>query len=181
MKNLLIILSLILIGGCVNSIDNENKSQIASIIQNINVTIDGSSVLRSGDTFIIRPVIRNMNNDVDIDIKEIEFLNSENEIVNKFDINKRIKPIKEKTERLEKFKSSLILINKEEFEKLIEEIKNETFSKSFYLNIYDFDPSREIGKTITIPIHIKFSYDNKNFTINTSHSMLISEPLPKPP
>lgn len=163
------------------------KEDITAIIQNINISIDGSSVLRSGSEFIVRIIIINKNEKENITLKKIDILKSNELKFQEVYVNKIINPIGEAIKDSKNLKDTVMKKGesyipefRSKYQGLVSKMQEGIFVKSFKLNIYDFKSRPEVGKTIMIPIVVEFNYNNKNFIINQSHTVLISEPLPAP-
>lgn len=156
------------------------------VLQNINISIDSPRVIRSGNEIIVRVIVKNLNGDTPIILNSVDILNSKDKIIRTSNENKFINPIKREVERLNKlnnlrYSKSCTPETELEYYETAMEIRNNTFSKGFFLDIHNFDFDPKIGENITIPIRIKFSYDDKNFIIDKFHTIPISEPLPAPP
>jgi len=145
----------------------------------LNITLDGSSALRSGDIFIIKPTITNLGKD-NASIEKIKIISPKKEKIREFTINKNILPVKEQIDRLDSLKLSS-LENKLELKRLRNEVRFKSFSKAFYLNINDFSDSLNVGDIVIIPLELKIYYNHKKYIVEINHTILISEPLPTPP
>lgn len=162
------------------------ENEIGLIIQNINVSIDSPSAIRSGNEVVVRVIVKNLNSDIPIVLNYVNILNSKDEVIRTSNENKFIKPIEQEVAHLDKlnnlrYSKSCTPETEREYYETAMKVKNNTFSKGFSLDIRDFDSNPKIGENITIPIRIKFSYNNENFIIDKFHTIPISEPLPAPP
>jgi len=158
------------------------------------VEFHSSSVIRTGNIFPASITIRNLNENLTLDIKKVTILNDGKKIIKAEDINKEIKSLKKILKREEEIRDYLqkpefceipgLTEEQPEYQeyiKIISEIKNETFKKSFRLDIRDFDDTLEIGELINISIDIEFKIDGEKYVVRRERAVLFSESLPKPP
>jgi len=161
---------------------------------NISVDFHSSSVIRTGNIFPASITIRNLNENATLDIKKVTILNDGKKMIKTENINKEIKSIKEDIRRekeiinyLKKpeFCESQELAKEQpeyqEYMEIISKIKNETFQKSFRLDIRDFDENPDIGEIINVSIDIEVKIGNEKYVVHKERGILFSEPLPKPP
>jgi len=162
-------------------------------IRNIDVIIHGPNVIRSGNKFIVRLLIKNANKRTDIFIKNIKFLDSNKKVIENFEINATFKPVGNEISSINKMSSR---INKSPFfylyymlasyydknlEKTINKISSNSYQQSFTDDLRKFSDSWVLYENVTIFIEIEVKYDNNDYIVKKQHSILISEQLPSPP
>ena len=162
-------------------------------IRNIDVVIHGPNVIRSGNKFIVRLLIKNANKRTDIFIKNIKFLDSNKKVIENFEINATFKPVGNEISSINKMSSR---INKSPFfylyymlasyydknlEKTINKISSNSYQQSFTDDLRKFSDSWVLYENVTIFIEIEVKYDNNDYIVKKQHSILISEQLPSPP
>lgn len=156
-------------------------------IQNVNVNLDGSTVLRRGTITVLIVKIENTNKGTDLTIKNIKLLDSSNNIIDKDVINQKIKPIRKEINKLNNIITLPLPFMKGPMymwwaQKIIPKIQEGSFRKSYRPDIRDFSLlSPKIGERVNIFVEVEFSYKERTFIVKRSHSILISEPLPIPP
>src|SRR3989344_843988 len=126
------------------------------VLENLIVEIHGPTVLRSGDSIEIRPLILNNNTENSVRVKSIKFLNSNEEIVENSNVDKILSPIKNEIDEINNLVSTQ---NNFEFEQRYKELETSIqegiLSEGFIFNVQDFDSSLEVGEVIPISIEIE--------------------------
>lgn len=156
----------------------------ANEIENISIKLDGTPIIRFGNEALVRITVINMNDITNVTLEKLNILNSNQDIVKTEEINRVLKPMKNELIRLEELESQLeetcnatdIL---QEYQNLSFQIKNETFSKSYILDINDFNPQSKTGDEIFIIMNLEFMVGYEKYIISRNYSTTISEPLPK--
>lgn len=166
-------------------------------IQNVNVNLDGSSVIRKGNTSLLIVHIKNTNKKTDLIIENIKISNFKNEIIKEEIIKQEIKPIRKKINKINNIMNFQINGKEESFfsginslwkilllQRIAPKLKEGGFrAGSYSLDIRNFSSSLppKIGERVNIFVEVEFSYEGGTFIAKRSHSVLISQPLPSPP
>jgi len=161
---------------------------------NISVEFHSSSVIRIGNIFPASITIRNLNENQTLDIKKVTIFNDDKKIIKTENVDKELRSIKNDLKRGEEiinylrqpeFCKSPELIKKQpeywEYLDIYSKVQNETFQKSFRLDIRDFDETPEVGEIINVSVDIEVKVDGEKYVVHRERGILFSEPLPKPP
>ena len=153
-----------------------------NIEEDLIIDVYGPNVIRTGNETIFILRIKNINEeDNDLIIKSINIFDIKNKKVKESKPDRIIKSIRDEIDYLNKIENIKSEQNEYINEKIIPKLYENEFKESFLLNIYNIDPSPQLGEIITIPIEIKIKIDGKSYTINKQYSVLISQLLPGPP
>lgn len=150
--------------------------------EDINITVQSSSVVREGTETIIGLSILNLKDSQTIKLNKIILLDSSGNIIQNKEILKELKPLKIEVEEYNRLKA--IYENNctnEEIEKLknlTDTINRERFVEFYDIDLRSFDKNLELLDNVEVIFQLDFLINNEEIKETRIINLTYSEPLP---